>query len=94
MHRSTDGSLAADLGSPGPILSLRVEKCEQDGRPIQTALVLSHCSLSSSAHIDFVRLAFFPRNLLQAIVMASLFDLKCSLHVRRIDEPASSRPYI
>ena len=44
--------------------------------------VLDYCSLSSSALIDLVRLAFFPSNLLQASMTASLFNLKCSLHVR------------
>ena len=56
--------------------------------------VLSHCSLSSSAPTDFVRLAFFPSNLLQASLTAFLFDLKCSLHVRGIDEPAPSCLYV
>ena len=60
----------------------------------QALNVLSYCSLSSSAPTDFVRLAFFPSNLLQASMTAFLFNLKCSLHVRRIDEPAPSCHYI
>ena len=56
--------------------------------------MLSHCSLSSSAPIDFVMLAFFPSNLLQASLTAFFFNLKCSLHVRGGDESAPSCLYI